>query len=356
VNNPARGDWTVYIYPETGGVDYHFMVSGRTRTTLHASVGADPAQLGVGMAVPINAVLTDYRAIPGAKVFARIHGPGIGDTIQLFDDGNHGDGRADDGWYAAAFTGADAPGGYAVKVVAWGTNNLSEEFVRYAQTGFNVRYRAAYIWATDVDLAQDYQALMEGREWLPEKADWLVDLVQVERVPETDLRPYSLLIVGPDTGRRYEWISPDIAGYLAQFSMPVLGLGDGGATLFDFYDLAIGYGQTWYSNNNEVYAVDPPSDFWHVPFEVGVSEEVPLVMLYGQPLTELGVYIPSPNRYLTPIAREVKDANHYPVAMQVVPELKNRTFVLWGYNLGPGDMMPHGHRHFLDVAHHLRHP
>ncbi len=347
INKPPRGNWIATIIPETGGVDYHLMVSGRAETTLHAAIGGDPTERGVGGSVPINAMLTDYREIIGAKIVALVQGPGIGRQVQLFDDGNHGDGEANDGWYAAPFADTNASGGYQVKLVAWGTNNRGEEFVRYAQAGFNVRHRAAYIWLNDQETAQQVEALMES-------SDWVVDRIWVNDVPKTNLDPYALLVIGPDTGYRYDWTNGDIAGLLNQKTMPVLGLGDGGAAYFSQLELDIGYGHTWVSDNNEVVAIDPPSAFWHEPYEVGMGAEVPLVLLYTEPLRELGVYIPKPTRLLIPIAGEEKDVNrnHYPVAMQI----SDRSFVLWGYNEGPAMMTPQGQRHFLDVTHVLRAP
>ncbi|HRW04835.1 MAG TPA: VWA domain-containing protein [Caldilineaceae bacterium] len=345
VRDPVAGNWTALIQIEKPTAEYHLMVSAKTPTTLIAAVGGDPTQRGVGQPVPLYGILTDQHAILGAKVVAYVVKPDGSSTLQqLYDDGNHGDGKGDDGLYAADFTATTVAGGYVVKLAAEGVNNQGEPFIRYAQTAFNVRHRALYLWESDQETALDVARLLEAH-------DWLVDRVHLRAVPTIDLRNYALLIIGPETGERGDFHAPDVAGLLLQYPLPVLGMGEGGAAFFELADLRIGWSNTWYSTNNEIFAVAPSSRYWQLPYAIDLGATAPLVKLYPGPLTELGVYVPEPGGSLELIAREVKDQHHYPVIRE---NRRERSFLLWGYNAGPSAMTKSGQALFVNVAQSLR--
>ncbi|MEZ4640395.1 MAG: VWA domain-containing protein [Caldilineaceae bacterium] len=194
VPQPLRGIWAVQINVLKPTSELQFMLSGKTVTTLIGAVGGDPEERAVGVPVPIYGVLTDQKPIPGADVYALISGPGVPVApksidanrsllLQLFDDGNHGDGKADDGLYANLLNGVTEPGGYTVKLLAAGKNNEGEEFLRYASTGFNVRPRAAYLWHEDLETALDYEQLLQAN-------NWVVDPINLADVPKTNFGPY----------------------------------------------------------------------------------------------------------------------------------------------------------------------
>jgi len=356
VTNPVPGAWTVGITTWKPTTEYHFMLSGKSTTTLIAAVGGDPQDHRMGTPIPIYGILSDNEPIADAGVYALIAGPAAvtegesptlaptswAATVQLYDDGAHGDGKPDDGLYANEVI-AHAAGAYSVKLAAEGTNNDGELFQRYAHTGFNVPYRAAYVWDDDIDTTLDYAALFEDN-------GWVVDLVQLSTVTDTDFSPYSLIVVGPETGQYYDFNDQAAAGALAQWNKPFLGLGEGGAALFEEFDLFIGYGQTWFSDNNNVYPVAPATRYWNEPYPIEADVET-LVQLYPEPLTELGIYIPDPLKTVTAIAREETDADHYSVA----EELRGtQEFILWGYNAGPSEMTEDGRKLMVNLSHSLR--
>lgn len=345
VRDPAVGNWTAQILLERPADEYHLMVSAKTETTLIAAVGGEPTEHSIGQAVPIYGILTDQRPIANAKVIALVVAPdGSSSLLELFDDGNHGDGKADDGLYAADFKETKVAGGYVAKLMAEGINNQGEAFARYAQTSFNVRHRALYLWESDSETALDIARLLEAN-------DWLVDRVHLHDVSALDLRNYALLIIGPETGYHGEFHAPDIGGLLLQYPAPVLGMGEGGAAFFELADLRISWGNTWYSSNNEVFAMSPSSRYWQRPYAIDLGATAPLVKLYPEPLTELGVYVPEPGGSIVLIAREVTDQRHYPVIRE---NRRERSFILWGYNVGPSAMTESGQELFVNVAQSLR--
>ncbi|MCE7985228.1 MAG: VWA domain-containing protein [Caldilinea sp. CFX5] len=344
VQSPQAGNWTALIQLQKPTDEYHLMVSAKTPTTLVAAVGGDPSQRGVGDPAPIYGLLTDNRPIAGASVVALVVGP-QGSTLQaLFDDGVHGDGKANDGLYAADFTATKAAGGYVAKLMAVGKNNAGEPFTRYAQVGFNVRHRALYLWESDPETALDVDRLLEGN-------DWVVDRVHLRATATVDPRRYALLIIGPETGFHGGFHAPDVVGKFLQYPLPVLGMGEGGAAFFTLADLQINWGNAWYSDNNEVFAVTPAARYWHLPYAIAIPPAAPLVTLYPKPLTELGVFVPKPLSSMELIARERSDQSHYPVIRENRGE---RGFILWGYNAGPSQMTENGRELFVNVTHGLR--
>jgi Mg-chelatase subunit ChlD len=343
VANPTPGTWTATVEILKPTPEYHLMLSGKSTTTLIAAVGGDPEAHAPGEPVPIYGILSDNAPIAGATVEALVTGPQRSATrVQLYDDGAHGDGQAGDGLYANQFV-PDLAGGYGVKLAAEGTNNQDDAFRRYAHAGFNVRHLAAYVWDDGYETALDYAALLEG-------SDWLVDLIRLPDVPTTDFTPYSFIIVAPETGAAYDFDDPAARDALAQLDKPFLGLGNGGAALFSEFDLNIGYGSAWLSTNNEVYPVAPATSYWNHPYPIDANVEF-LIALYPEPLYELGVYLPSPLKTVTAIAREAADANHYPVIQE---QRATQEFLLWGYNAGPRGMTEDGRALLVNLTHALR--
>jgi hypothetical protein len=109
VSKPDSGEWTilVYILEQTGeGVPYQVVVSGHTKLSLTLFL---PDKYGkvfyTGQAVPIYALVSYREPLTGVQVDAYVTAPdGIEGHVQLFDDGEHGDGMVNDGLYAGLYT------------------------------------------------------------------------------------------------------------------------------------------------------------------------------------------------------------------------------------------------------------
>ena len=173
IRQPSTGVWTMRVngspVPLTatqGTQTYTAITTGVTRLTLHTYL--DKENYTTRDAVQISATLSDYRAITGATVTCRVQPPSTfsamlatipwiqinGDpvpepeafarlraetavpvsTFKLFDDGNHGDGAANDGVYANSFTDTGRDGSYSFEVQAEGRSNKGETFTRKAKT------------------------------------------------------------------------------------------------------------------------------------------------------------------------------------------------------------------------------
>ncbi len=109
IPKPDPGPWEMIvelINIEEDAVPYQVLASGHTAVTLNLLL---PDRLGsryfTGNRVPIYAFFSGEKPIPGAEVEAWITAPDGTEThLWLFDDGEHGDGQADDGFYAGLYT------------------------------------------------------------------------------------------------------------------------------------------------------------------------------------------------------------------------------------------------------------
>ncbi len=165
----ANGNWRARL-TAASNIDFIAGLLGKERLGVQmilkvAQVHAGPndgqssnGKFEQGVPVTLLAILTDASGpVRGALVEITINKPvGLGcGAVRLFDDGNHGDGRVDDGVYGLIFTqtwlasrggvnndftghGAGTRGSYQLRAKAAGNNNAGQHFERYGNTSFNV--------------------------------------------------------------------------------------------------------------------------------------------------------------------------------------------------------------------------
>ncbi len=167
VDNLSPGTWRVRIVATRGLTPFIAILSGYNRQgaqldvyfAQHHDESTLRAQRGLflqGVPMPILATLTDSRGpIVGAVVTATVEHPdGTALPLPLMDDGNHGDGEANDGIYGNTYTRTtvgsptglpDDParvtperGSYRVRVEATGQDNFRREFHRIRKAAFQI--------------------------------------------------------------------------------------------------------------------------------------------------------------------------------------------------------------------------
>jgi hypothetical protein len=139
VKNPATGKWTVEVMaddapPEGIGYMVSLVLEG-AETNL--TVLTDKDYYSVGDTIVVTAVIeegssggtVDVSAIFMAQDFSQ-------DTVDLFDDGTHGDPTPSDGRYTGDYAGADRRGYYTISVQA--TRGGPGGFTRIAGWGASV--------------------------------------------------------------------------------------------------------------------------------------------------------------------------------------------------------------------------
>jgi hypothetical protein len=291
--------------------------------------------------MPIHVALVDYKPVAGAVVSVTIRSPNqeYDEALQLFDDGKHGDEKADDGLYGNKYV-LELPGSYTVKAVAQGKDNQGEPFTRYATRSFYVRPRLAYIYngADPTDVATSY-----GYERLLEDHGYVVDRIEMGDVATASLSGYAYVIVGPGAG------SLSSGAVEALRLRPVLGLGEGGYDFFGQLGSEIGDPHGWHGNETAVYAVDPSAAVWNEPYPIRISRDR-IVQVYEH-TTHVGINLPTPDGMpVTLIGRESDDTTHY----VIVEQYQYPRQILWAFDGPPEDMTEAGKQLFVNVAWYLK--
>lgn len=171
------GVWTIGIeggvVPALAGVmqaaaeRYEVLVSGDVvgaAATLNLYL--DKSRYNVGEEIRIAATLSDDQPIIGADIVAvsgpivlagppaQLMGP-VADSwpiVKLYDDGNHGDGRADDGVYANTLVAAEAPGIYEFQVFTDALANNNQPFARLVRGSVNIGLTSDSFTSTESEL------------------------------------------------------------------------------------------------------------------------------------------------------------------------------------------------------------
>lgn len=144
---PQAGDWKVIVSPIIPGVaaavdaataasqtDFLVEASLISDLTMEAFLGLAPADRLAGKPMPLLVSLTDVGPLTGATVEATV--ARTGEVITLLDDGKHGDGAANDGFYGGLLKNTHTAGGYSVVIDANGTSQLLGAFNRRARISF----------------------------------------------------------------------------------------------------------------------------------------------------------------------------------------------------------------------------
>lgn len=342
VQKPLGGAWVVELLSKPCA-NYLFILSARSQTSMHLGFGLPPEERIAGAKIPILVVLTDEKPIVGAEVWARVQGPNsdLVQLLQLFDDGSNMDGKAGDGVYGRVFTHALLPGQYIVKATAWGKNNYEESFVRHRTGGFAVLPRVAYIWRSDLATAVAYEKLLRS-------GSYSVSLVPMVDVAKTAWSSYDLIVIGPETGDGTNWGTSAAVGALLQYSTPVLGLGEGGYAFFGKVGLGIGHPNGMYGKEASTLAVDAAHDIWHSPYGIPLGRDR-IVRVYDK-TAHVGILVSKPPASMLLIGREPEEEVYYNLVQQ---DLRERRFLLWGFQAGPPHMTADGRHLFINVARHL---
>ncbi len=192
----------------------------------------------------------------------------------------------------------------------------------------------AFVHGPDLTAASSYQALLQA-------GGYSVTLVPMSRVSTVNMSVFNLILVASDTGSSYTWGDAASVSVIRDAGKPIVGLGYGGACLFEQLSLSINWGNGWIGPLGQMYVVDLTHPVFNSPnlITVPVSR---ILQLYSSSdhIGEYAGYISPAVRLL---GREPDDPVHYPL----VEEGHN---VLWGYTASPADMSDDGKRLFLNVA------
>ncbi|MCA9418612.1 MAG: hypothetical protein KC917_20210, partial [Candidatus Omnitrophica bacterium] len=139
------GQWKLELRCITGivggclGASYLVEASIKSSLTMDLFFGLEPEERIAGTPMPILVSLTDTGPITGAIVGIFTTSPsGVVIPQFLWDDGNHGDGAANDGIYGNTYHWTSEPGTYQVQAAAIGTSDLYGDFFRRITEAFHM--------------------------------------------------------------------------------------------------------------------------------------------------------------------------------------------------------------------------
>ena len=200
--------------------------------------------------------------------------------------------------------------------------------------------RACFIYNSDTQGASAYSDFLEAN-------GYPTTLITLDNVVETDLSPCAVIIAGSDTAFGYNWGTPEAVAAIASSNKPILGLGYGGAGLFQELDLSINWGNSWLGQQNSIYVVDTGNEIFNEPFAIFVPR-TRIIQLYTQ-TADVGEYAPYLDSSVTLLGREAANADHYPF-------VKEGNNILWGFSASPEAMTLTGKKLFLNTVFSLASP
>jgi hypothetical protein len=137
VAQAEAGDYRLEI---SGSAEAVTIASAEPASPLTLATWVGPLSRQPGQPIVLHAELRDGRsAVAGARVSARLAGPALpaGAAIDLYDDGRHGDGAANDGVYARTLNDTpQLPGLWEARFEATGRDGLRNAFGRTSSGGF----------------------------------------------------------------------------------------------------------------------------------------------------------------------------------------------------------------------------
>jgi Mg-chelatase subunit ChlD len=354
IDKPDGGGWTVVLRAEKGcvtGTEYMLWLSADSAVTMQVFYGADARDTCTRRPVPILAFLADHRAIPEpqAVVTISVLGPDVEagiEGLQLYDDGEHGDGQKQDGIYGNLFIRDILPGAYAVKAYGIGTSNFGEHFERRRLSSFYVRPCVAYIYNTDIQSAASYEGLLENN-------GFAVDLLHTTQTTATQWSQYNLVVVGNDTGQAYTWFGgPSGAAAIVQYGSHVIGNGEGGSSFFHQLGLNIDWGGAGVnSNSTSAQPVDTAHAAWNTPYPVPIVGRQ--VQLYAKATIAVETYGPAAVPILR-IGRDPASQLYFPIAQQTDDKGNILPYLLWGWYASPRFMTTAGQWTYVNLAWYMR--
>jgi len=333
---PVKGKWRLQLTATQAGSEFLAIVSANTDVTMLLDLGLTLAERVVGAVMPIYVALVDQVGpITGANVQLRIKQPDdVIAPLTMYDDGTHGDVTRNDGVYTNRYT-IPLAGNYQVKARAQGVAHDGDPFLRYRLRHFRVPrvIRVAYVWSTDGGTANQYRALLQGN-------GLFVSLINLANVEVTNFSPYSLIVIGPDTGSEDVWGTPAKVARIQNSGRRVLGLGKGGYAFFGKLSLDIGYPNGMQFSDTQVLAVAPAHVMWAEPYDLALPLNG-LATVYGGNGSS-GRPVNLSQSAAERLARRPSSSIYYWLARE------QTRYMLWGFDLGPAAMVDSGQELFVN--------
>ena len=191
--------------------------------------------------------------------------------------------------------------------------------------------KVAYVYDKDKDAADAFKKLLDDKK-LP------TDLVPVAELGKADLKAYTLVLIGSDTGKA----AAEAAKALEDLKKPTLALGEGGYSYLGALRLAIGAPHGWHGTRTSLSACGASTEKFWTSCQVKLPEGKALAVYKAS--GHVGIHLPSPPEDVALLGREANDATHYVLVRQ------GPRHVLWGFTAGPDQMTAEGKQLFVHTC------
>ncbi len=199
-----------------------------------------------------------------------------------------------------------------------------------------------YIYDTDFETAQDYAKILERNRIS-------VELLAVKAVGNTDLGKYRLLLVGSDTGYLSNWGTPEAVTAISKSDKPVVGLGEGGYSLFGKLGLRTGFAHGAHDDTNgRTYVMDRR----HIIFNKPNRITIPLGGVLGlyERSGSVNILLEKIPWNISPLGRYPGSDKHYNLT------LEDKRYFLWGFTGSQESLTKTGYSLFINVIRYMMPP
>lgn len=206
--------------------------------------------------------------------------------------------------------------------------------------------RATIIYESDSSWADDFTPLLSDNGFTTE-------LVELGDVLITDFSDIDLIIISSWIGSGYDFADSATVAIIKVSGKPILGVGPGGARLFEEIGVSINWGHCWVSSDTNgasltcthMYVVDPSHTVFTTPNSITIPTDS-LLEIYTRSAF-IGEYEPPLADSVTFIGREAVNETHYTLLKE------GERFCLWCYANSPSSMTQTGKDLFVNVARHM---
>jgi hypothetical protein len=197
----------------------------------------------------------------------------------------------------------------------------------------------AYLYDTDT-AARDAFGIML---WY---AGFDVATVAMADVATHSFVPYSLIVVGLDTGVADSWGTPQAVANVVAARVPVVGLEMGGAAFFHQLGLYMSYGNCMGASSAGVVVEDPGHPLWSQPDPIPIAPDGS-VEVYTAPSSGLLLFMDGAPTEVTCYGRAIGEPSHCGIASE---QWSGPFVALWSMGDLPDTMTAAGHDLFTNLA------
>ena len=168
------------------------------------------------------------------------------------------------------------------------------------------------------------------------------DIIHIGDVVKTQLTDYRLIVATDDTGSLGNWGTKEAVAAIVNSRVYVLGIGEGGASLFTQMKLSINYGNGMFVQTDSMYVVNTGHPIFQKPKVITIPPSK-ILQLYDRVGSAQAEYAPSLNPGVALIGRAPQWPDHYPLVGE-------EGHYLWGYRDTPDHLTKVGQDLLINIV------